>query len=149
MSLRVPFKPSLKYSPFAVSHRSTVDVRERAGYFFSDVKRKTKCASSIHQFPLLSGLNALDACGLLSILFRYKMNREHCMTDSGAESLILDLLEWLAKQDRGYEEVMDAWRTSCPKLPVWEDANDRGLLTLDVHHGQTVVRLTPAGVTLS
>ena len=24
MSLRVPFKPSLKYSPFAVSHRSTL-----------------------------------------------------------------------------------------------------------------------------
>ena len=45
------------------------------------------------------------------------------------ENLILDLLEWLAVRDRTYEEVMAAWRTSCPRLPVWEEANDRGLLT--------------------
>ena len=44
------------------------------------------------------------------------------------ESLILDLLAWLAPRERSYEEVMDAWRTSCPKFPVWEDANDRGLV---------------------
>jgi len=69
------------------------------------------------------------------------------MTDSVVESLILDLLEWIAKQDRTYEEVMDAWRTSCPKLPVWEDANDRGLVTFDVHLGRRIVRLTPAGRT--
>jgi hypothetical protein len=50
------------------------------------------------------------------------------MNDSAPESLILDLLEWLEKRDRTYEEVMDASRTSCPKLPVWEDANDRGLV---------------------
>ena len=49
------------------------------------------------------------------------------MTDV-VETLILDLLEWVAGNERSYEEVMDAWRTSCPKLPVWEDANDRGLV---------------------
>jgi hypothetical protein len=42
--------------------------------------------------------------------------------DSLTESLVLDLLEWLAQLDRSYDEVMDAWRTSCPRLPVWEDA---------------------------
>jgi D-3-phosphoglycerate dehydrogenase len=57
------------------------------------------------------------------------------------ESLILDLLEWIGSRDRTYEEVMDAWRTSCPKLPVWEDANDRGLVA--IVHGR--VRLTDAG----
>ncbi len=41
------------------------------------------------------------------------------MGDSVVESLILDLLEWLVKRDRSYEEVMDEWRTSCPRLPVW------------------------------
>jgi D-3-phosphoglycerate dehydrogenase len=59
--------------------------------------------------------------------------------------LILDLLEWVAKRDRTYEEVMDAWRTSCPKLPVWEDANDRGLLTTIDVNGRTLVELTPLG----
>ncbi len=66
------------------------------------------------------------------------------MSDAIVEPLILDLLEWLKKSDRRYEDVMDAWRTSCPKLPVWEDANDRGLvITAD-----GVVRATPAGLAL-
>jgi D-3-phosphoglycerate dehydrogenase len=63
------------------------------------------------------------------------------MTDFVVESLILDLLEWIAKQDRSYDDTMDAWRTSCPKLPVWEDATDRGLIELDAD----IVRLTSAG----
>jgi hypothetical protein len=63
------------------------------------------------------------------------------MNDFVVESLILDLLEWVAKQDRSYRDAMDAWRTSCPKLPVWEDATDRGLLESDGN----LVRLTPAG----
>jgi hypothetical protein len=36
---------------------------------------------------------------------------------------------------------MGAWRTSCPRLPVWEDANDRGLVETDF----TTVRITAAG----
>ena len=53
------------------------------------------------------------------------------MADFVVENLIRDLLEWVAKQDRSYDETMDAWRTSCPKLPVWEDATDRGLIEID------------------
>jgi D-3-phosphoglycerate dehydrogenase len=70
------------------------------------------------------------------------------MTDFVVESLVLDLLEWLAKRDRTYDEVMDAWRTSCPKLPVWEDATDRGLVTLENLRGTNMVRLTPTGLAL-
>jgi hypothetical protein len=44
------------------------------------------------------------------------------------DALILDLLEWLGPDPRPYDEVLDAWRTSCPRLPVWEDANDRGFV---------------------
>jgi hypothetical protein len=44
------------------------------------------------------------------------------------ETLILDLLEWVGPDARPYDEVIDAWRTSCPRLPVWEDANDRGFI---------------------
>jgi D-3-phosphoglycerate dehydrogenase len=43
------------------------------------------------------------------------------------EPLIGDLLEWVGT-GRPYAEVMDAWRTSCPRLPVWEEANLRGWL---------------------
>jgi len=67
------------------------------------------------------------------------------MADS-LEALILDLLEWLAPRPRPYAEVMDAWRTSCPQLPVWEDANERGLLERRrCGTGDTRVGLTPAG----
>ena len=61
------------------------------------------------------------------------------------EALVLDLLEWLAKRDRSYEEVMDAWRTSCPKLSVWEDANDRGLVMQEEVNGYCIVRITSSG----
>jgi D-3-phosphoglycerate dehydrogenase / 2-oxoglutarate reductase len=41
---------------------------------------------------------------------------------------VLDLLEWLGISARPYDVVMEAWRTSCPRLPVWETANERGLV---------------------
>ena len=49
------------------------------------------------------------------------------MTEN-VDALILSLLEWIGPEPRPYPEVMDAWRTSCPRLPVWEEANERGFL---------------------
>jgi hypothetical protein len=63
------------------------------------------------------------------------------MADTVVEALILDLLDWVAKRERTYEEVMDRWRTSCPKLPVWEDANDRGFIETEAG----IVRITGSG----
>jgi hypothetical protein len=64
------------------------------------------------------------------------------------EALILDLLEWLAVKPRPYGEVMANWRTSCPRLPVWEDAVDLGLVERSTaEDGEACVRLTPAGET--
>jgi len=67
------------------------------------------------------------------------------MSDATVDNLIVDLLSWVAKCERSYEEVMEAWRTSCPKLPVWEDANDRGLVAREEVGGRSVVRITAAG----
>jgi hypothetical protein len=67
------------------------------------------------------------------------------MPDPIVESLILDLLQWLSAGDRTYEQVMDAWRTSCPKLPVWEDANDRGLIVIENTNGRHLIKPSPAG----
>ena len=49
------------------------------------------------------------------------------MSDA-VDPLVLDLLEWIGRAPRPYLEVIDAWRTSCPRLPVWEEANARGFL---------------------
>jgi hypothetical protein len=45
-----------------------------------------------------------------------------------ADALTLQLLEWLSDRDRSYAEVMDAWRTTCPRLSIWEDACSDGLI---------------------
>ena len=70
------------------------------------------------------------------------------MADTVVEALIFELLRWLATRDRSYEEVMDAWRTSCPRLPVWEDANDRGLVMREEMNGRCIVRITSLGLAL-
>jgi len=64
------------------------------------------------------------------------------MTDP-VQALVLDLVEWVAARPRTYAEVMEAWRTSCPRLTVWEDAVDRGLLV------RTAVIGAPPGVTVA
>jgi hypothetical protein len=64
------------------------------------------------------------------------------------ENLILDLLEWARRTERTYQETMAAWRTSCPRLPVWEEANRRGLVEAASANGRSVVRVTPAGLDL-
>jgi hypothetical protein len=70
---------------------------------------------------------------------------ENPVADTTVEALILDLLDWVATRERSYDDVMNAWRTSCPKLPVWEDANDRGLVTTEYVQGRSIVKLTSAG----
>jgi hypothetical protein len=69
------------------------------------------------------------------------------MIDS-VDALVLDLLEWVSSRERSYAEVMDAWRTSCPRLPVWEEANDRGLVARENVGGRTIVKVTSAGFAL-
>lgn len=69
---------------------------------------------------------------------------EDAMTDA-LEPLILDLVESVAAVPRPYADVLDAWRTSCPRLTVWEDAVDRGYLVTERTTDGIVVRVTPAG----
>jgi hypothetical protein len=61
------------------------------------------------------------------------------------DALILDLLEWLDRQPRSYGQVMDAWRTSCPRLPVWEEANERGFIERHSQGSQAMVSVSALG----
>jgi hypothetical protein len=68
------------------------------------------------------------------------------MTRGDLDPLILDLLEWIAREPRSYAEVIEAWRTSCPRLTVWEDAVDRGFAMREQGRGRDVlIRLTADG----
>ena len=63
------------------------------------------------------------------------------------EMLVLDLVEWLAKGPKPYGVVMDAWRTSCPRLTIWEDAVDCGYLIRERgEDGAILVRATDQGL---
>jgi hypothetical protein len=64
------------------------------------------------------------------------------------EGLIVDLVEWVGRKERTYRETMEAWRTSCPRLPVWEEANDRGLVETISAKDCSMVRVTPRGLAL-
>lgn len=59
------------------------------------------------------------------------------------DPLVLDLVEWIARAPRPYAEVMELWRTSCPRLTVWEDALERGLVARD--SGGATVAVTARG----
>jgi hypothetical protein len=70
------------------------------------------------------------------------MNTVTTLTDdpSGTvDSLVLDLLEWIGPEPRPYADVIEAWRTSCPRLTVWEQANERGFLSRRRAPGQPML----------
>ncbi len=64
------------------------------------------------------------------------------MTDP-TRALTLQLLEWIADQPRSYDEALATWRTTCPRLSIWEDACIDGLI--DCEPGSRVVCVSPKG----
>ena len=56
-----------------------------------------------------------------------------------ADPLVLDLVEWVAREPRLYSEVIATWRTSCPRLTIWEDAVDRGYVAREAIAGFGIV----------
>jgi hypothetical protein len=62
------------------------------------------------------------------------------------DPLVLDLVEWIAREPRLYSEVIETWRTSCPRLTIWEDAVDRGYVARQPAVGAGVrVAITAGG----
>ncbi len=55
---------------------------------------------------------------------------------SAAASLTRQMLEWIEERPRAYVEVMEAWRTSCPRLSIWEDACTAGLIEYEAGSGK-------------
>lgn len=53
----------------------------------------------------------------------------------------VQLLTWIAEQNRSRAETVEVWKTSCPRLAVWEDALVDGLVRIE--RGSVV--LTDAG----
>ena len=66
------------------------------------------------------------------------------LTDPSA-GLLLQFLRWIDASPRTYAETMDAWRTSCPRISVWEDALADDLVT--VCPGTTAQAASPVALT--
>lgn len=66
--------------------------------------------------------------------------------DPTVEHLLLDLVAWVAEQPRPYTDVLDAWRTSCPRLPIWEEAVDRGYVRRVPGGDGAAIHATKAGI---
>jgi hypothetical protein len=56
-----------------------------------------------------------------------------------ADPLVLDFVEWIAREPRSYSEVIATWRTSCPRLTIWEDAVDGGYVTRGTGKGSRMI----------
>jgi hypothetical protein len=55
------------------------------------------------------------------------------------DALVLDFVEWIARAPRPYSEVIATWRTSCPRLTIWEDAVDRGYVERETIAGSGMI----------
>ena len=63
-----------------------------------------------------------------------------------ADPLVLDFVEWVARAPRAYAEVISTWKTSCPRLTIWEDAADRGYVVRETIAGLgLVIAVTEGG----
>ena len=64
-----------------------------------------------------------------------------------AHALTLQFLAWVAEGGRTYAQAMEAWRSTCPRLSIWEDAILEGLITFDGARtrNQSRVALTSKG----
>jgi hypothetical protein len=66
--------------------------------------------------------------------------------DPAIDPLTLDLVDWLGKRERTYEEVMCIWRSARSKCAVWKEAIQRGLVRTEMVNGRYIVRPTPLGL---
>ena len=55
----------------------------------------------------------------------------------------VELLKWVTTRERTYADVVEAWKSNCPRYAVWDDAVTGGLVTA----GRDGVALTERGVT--
>jgi hypothetical protein len=76
------------------------------------------------------------------------------MTDATTQAranvaLTVQMLAWIAERPRTYGETMDAWRTHCPRMSIWEDAISERLVAVSASPGGgmngAAVALTPLG----
>jgi hypothetical protein len=57
---------------------------------------------------------------------------------------MLQFLAWIAERPRPRPAVLEAWRSTCPRLSIWEDATIEGYVRFE----NRLVTITPRGRTM-
>jgi hypothetical protein len=68
-------------------------------------------------------------------------NRQSQTEDTMAEAvslLMIEFLTWVSDRHRLFDEAAEAWRSSCPRQTIWEDAFIDGLI--EIKNGSTQVQ---------
>jgi hypothetical protein len=78
---------------------------------------------------------------------RYSRLATEALMPQAARLIMIQFLAWVADRPRTYAQTMEAWRSTCPRLSVWEDAILDDLVRID-NGADRAVRLTPSGVAL-
>jgi len=66
--------------------------------------------------------------------------------ENSTNPLTREFLDWVARRPRSYADAMEAWRSNCPRHPVWEDSLLNGLIRLEGNGAaQQSVTLTARG----
>jgi hypothetical protein len=63
---------------------------------------------------------------------------------------IIEFLKWISLRPRTYGEAMESWRSTCPRLTIWEDALAEGYIQVEsgTAMDQSKVTLTDRGQSL-
>ena len=80
---------------------------------------------------------------VINSFYTRKAATQNRTMNGNTDALTLQLLEWIADRPRTYEQVLEAWRTSCPRLSIWEDACHDGLI--DSQGGGPFVTISSKG----
>ena len=92
-------------------------------------------------------INAYAAGAPINVVNPQVLDEPRATRAEPVDALVVQLLEWISDRPRSYAEVLDAWRTSCPRLTILEDASIGGLIDCETAIGRTV-SLTPKGKAL-
>jgi hypothetical protein len=73
---------------------------------------------------------------------RPRKTRAETAEQAAAAALTLQFLDYVA-DGRTYGETMEAWRSTCPRMPIWEDAVRHGLVRIENGGTMSASRIVP------
>jgi hypothetical protein len=76
--------------------------------------------------------------------FRRILPATEAVVSESTSLIMIQFLAWVADRPRNYAQAMEAWRSTCPRLSVWEDAIIEGLARIE-NGADRAVTLTPRG----